>query len=62
MVCSHFFVHMTNMDTGSILYFANGYWGGTWVQTFLIVSGFLLHYHYSDSLDLKQYAIRRWKW
>lgn len=61
VVCAHFFPHMTNMDTNQILYYANGYWGGGWVQCFLIASGFLLHYHYSDHLDLKTYAIKRWR-
>lgn len=61
VVCSHFFTQMTNMDTSRIMLFENGYWGGAWVQCFLIASGFLLHYHYSDHLELKTYAVRRWR-
>lgn len=61
VVISHFFIRMTNMDTGSILYFLNGHWGNSVVQTFLVVSGFLLHYHYSDDLKLKTYAVKRWR-
>lgn len=61
VVCAHFFPHMTNMDITRIVYYGNGYWGGAWVQCFLIASGFLLHYHYSDHLELKTYAIKRWR-
>lgn len=61
VVCSHFFTRMVNMDTRNILSFLNGHWGNAVVQTFLVVSGFLLHYHYSDHLELKTYAVKRWR-
>lgn len=64
VVCCHFFTPLTNIDIYHryhVLNYANGYWGGVWVQVFLMVSGFLLHYHYSDSLDLKRYAVKRWR-
>lgn len=61
VVVTHFFVRMTNMDTTAILSFRNGQWGDSSVQTFLIVSGFLLHYHYAEGLELKTYAVKRWR-
>lgn len=61
VVSCHFFTRMANMDTYLILNYLNGSWGDAFVQVFLIVSGFLLHYHYQDNLELKNYAVKRWR-
>ena len=54
----HFEVHYGARELRFISDYFNG---GMLVTVFFMVSGALLWYHYSGGLDLKTYAVRRWK-
>ena len=54
--------HFEGHYTARYLSFFDHYFnGGTLVTVFFVVSGALLWYHYGDGLNLKDYAIKRWK-
>lgn len=61
IIVYHFAMQMTNVDVAFAKNFANGNWGSCFVTTFFVVSGFILHYHYGDNLELRKFYIKRWR-
>ena len=58
VVMFHFEDHYTARH---LSFFSNYFNGGALVTVFFMVSGALLWHHYAQRLNLKEYAIKRWK-
>lgn len=64
IVIYHYCCHLNDKRFLPLYAHANGSWGSTLVTVFFMLSGALLYYHYSESLNiftLKYYYYKRWK-
>lgn len=61
IIVYHISCHLDSKEFLPLYGFANGDWGSVFVTIFFIVSGGLLYYNYSESMDILKYYKKRWR-